>query len=66
MKDFDPIVCSNNCFCDCEDHVHFEEVDGHFHVISQKKYCDVWNEWCGGFGPDNVFAPPDFATGKKM
>ena len=66
VKCFDPIVCGDRCCCDCEDHVHFEEVAGQA-VISQKKYCDDCDEWCDNtIGPDNVLQHPHFVTGKKM
>ena len=69
LKRFDPIVGNNNCQCDDEDHVHFEDGDG-----NEKKYCDFTDPpesmdvgWCANnFGPHNVHIQPAFVTGKKL
>ena len=66
LKDFDPIVCGDNCQCDCEDNVHFEEGE-----LSTKTYCDSDGGaphagWCWPpVGPHNVHGTVPFFTGKS-
>ena len=65
-KDFDPIVCGDNCQCDCEDNVHFEEGGS-----ITKTYCDSDGGaphagWCWPpVGPHNVHGTERFSTGKS-
>ena len=70
LKRFDPIVGNDNCQCDHEDHVHFEDGDG-----NERKYCDFTDPpestsvgWCANNfgrnrGPHNVYVQPAFVTG---
>ncbi len=68
LKRFDPIVGNDNCQCDDEDHVHFEDGDG-----NERKYCDFTDPpestsvgWCANnFGPHNVHIQPAFVTGNE-
>ena len=66
VKDFDPIVCENNCQCDCEDNVWFKE-----DTSNEKTYCDSDGGtphagWCWALvGPHNVYGTVPFFTGKS-
>ena len=69
MKYLDPIVCGDNCQCDCEDNVCFEEVGNQF--PNEKTYCDLDGGtptagWCGtAVGPHNVLGTLPFFSGKS-
>ena len=73
VKHLDPIVCRNNCECDCEDNVSFEEVDSPSHSPDKKTYCDNTpmngnskTGWCGNsIGPHNVQGTLPFRTSKN-
>lgn len=66
VKRFDPIECGDNCHCECEDNVCFEEVDDadddDDSDSNKKTYCDFTDPpedtvvgWCGNaVGPHNV------------
>ena len=66
VKDFDPIVCGDNCQCDCEDNVCFEEDES-----ITKTYCDSdggtpQSGWCWPpVGPHNVYGTIPFFTGES-
>ena len=68
VKPLDPIVCGNNCECDCEDSVSFEEVDNRTGSPDKKTYCDFNSTtgWCGNSsGPHNVQGTLPFRTSKN-
>ena len=76
LKPLDPIVCGNNCECDCEDNVSFEEVDNQTGSPDKKTYCDFtpmdmmggnsMAGWCGNsIGPDNVQGTLPFSASKN-
>ena len=67
VKDFDPIVVDNNCDCNCEDHVLFEEVDDQADNLKKEAYCDHTGGWCANnIGPDNILGLLPFTTGKNL
>ena len=71
VKKLDPIVCGDSCQCDCEDHVHFEEMGA---FPDNAKYCDFAPDppatppvgWCGSnTGPHNVLGTLPFRAGEN-
>ena len=70
QKQFDPIECNDNCNCECEDNVIFEEVNG----SSSNTYCDLTDPpedttvgWCANLvGPDNLYLGLPFMAGKNV
>ena len=69
VKYLDPIVCGDNCECDCEDNVYFEEA-GSLSPL-QRTYCDFGpvgstSGWCASnSGPHNVDGTLPFSTSKN-
>ena len=74
VKQFDAIVCNNNCNCDCEDNVIFKEVNGPSGILKRETYCDLTDPpedttdgWCANpVGPDNLYLRLPFRTSKNV
>ena len=71
LKPLDPIVGDNNCQCDCEDNVVFEEVNDQLRFLNRNTHCDFTpiGNTVEGFcavptGPQNVNTLP-FVTGES-
>ena len=73
IKPLDPIVNGNNCQCDCEDNVIFEEVDGQSGIPNTRTFCDFTpfgtsgTGFCGDpRGPHNLEGSLPFVTGESF